>query len=166
MKKILNNKIIIIILFAIIAGLIFINFSKQNKIKSKQEVNPPQPIQNIFPSIIGIIDYSYFALFNIGSPDSSLLVNTYSGNIKKINLKSGFIRSIKFEKGIYIKSSNGKHSFLALSKNSIASLEVYDKLSNILSFDDLRIGDDIQIIESIKFTGIVMNYNHIKIIRE
>ncbi len=149
----MKNRHIIPLIVLIIALLAETYYIVNLNSGSKKPPNLNIPNKNTRFSNSRSIDYgviNYLNNFNKDILFSSVVNNEYRGTLTKIYNTPGVQSNVKYEKGIFIKPTNGKFgNYFLFPKNNIDILVIHSNDGKKLKFKDLKIGDSIVVKETI-----------------
>ena len=108
---------------------------------------------NLPGNFVSILSFHYLFTLNKGSLQQMTINNTYKGIITKIHSKPGVYIGFLYEKAIEIEENNEKN-MVPIAKSALQDLLVSDLNGSSIRLEDLKVGDEVEIIEILDFTQI------------
>lgn len=98
--------------------------------------------------VVNINSLQYLMHIPKGGLISSMVTNTYEGEINEIKSNSGVAGIIAYNKMIVLKGKFGKN-YMPLTKEMLRSLEIEDTAGNLISTESLKPHDEVEVREYI-----------------
>lgn len=141
----LSKKVIGGLFFLVLLELAFLFFYHRDKVRHTIP-NLNWTNTNIPGNFVSILSFHYLFSLNKGSLETMTVRNTYKGTITEVNNTPGVYIGFPYEKAIDIIQNKGANTVL-ITKNAYDSLQIVDLNGNSIRFEDLHVGDSVEITE-------------------
>src|SRR4029079_9429244 len=155
--RILNSLIHFIpavLVLMILVELCILFFSNDKKIKKSLINDNIKSSKEYTESNIatGISRLSWY----LGQYDTDVLKSTkivveFRGFIDQLLIEPGIINAVNYRKGIVLRSNNGRKNYILFREKEISKVSIYlgDRYGQEMSFNNLKEGDEVLILETI-----------------
>lgn len=150
MDFIFSKKAIGGLFFLILLEVAFLSFYHQDKVRNNIP-NKSWNNQSMPGNFVSLLSFHYLFSLNKGSLNEMTLRNSYKGTITKIYDKPGVRIGFPYEKAIDIIENKGENTVL-ITKKAYDNLQIIDLNGNSIRFEDLRVGDSVEIAENLDLT--------------
>jgi len=143
----LSKKVIVGLFFLIFLEVTFLFFYHQSKVRDTIP-NQNWTKENIPGNFVSILSFHYLFSLNKGSLRGMTLRNTYDGRIARIHNAPGVHIGFLYEKAIELVENKGTN-IIPITRGAYDNIIITDWNQNSIKFEDLKVGDNIEITETL-----------------